>query len=130
MMAVGGARTYLRIQAETASPAELILRLYDAMMRDLTRADIALTTNAPLEEAHAPLVHAQDILLELIASLDMSAGDLAQQFADLYQYMYQRLVHANVHKDGSAVREVQRLLSPIREAWSKAAVSFPTQQAA
>ena len=129
-MAVGGARTYQRIQAETASPAELILRLYDALMRDLTKADRALHSDAPLEEAHAPLVHAQDILIELLASLDMSAGDLAQQLADLYQYMYQRLVHANVHKDGSAVREVQRLLVPIRTAWSTAAVASPAGQAA
>lgn len=129
-MAVGGAHTYQRIQAETASPAELILRLYDALMRDLTRADRALHMNAPLEEAHAPLVHAQDIMIELLASLDMSAGDLAQQLADVYQYMYQRLVHANVHKDGSAVQEVQRLLVPIRDAWSKAALAFPARQAA
>lgn len=129
-MAVGGARTYQRIQAETASPAELILRLYDALMRDLTRADRALQLNAPLEEAHAPLVHAQDIMIELLASLDMSAGDLAQQLADLYQYMYQRLVHANVQKDGAAVQEVRRLLLPIREAWSQAALAAPAQQAA
>jgi flagellar protein FliS len=127
-MLSGGAHTYRRIQAETASPAELVLRLYEALMRDLERADAALQNRAPLEQAHAPLVHAQEIVIELLASLDMSAGDLPQHLADLYQYMYQRLVHANVNKDGTAVTEVLRLLRPIRDAWSNATQSSAAQQ--
>ena len=119
-MPVGGQHTYRRIQAETASPAELVLRLYEALVRDLERAGTALTERAELEQAHSPLVHAQEIVIELLASLDMSSGDLAQHLADLYQYMYQRLVHANVSKDGSAVAEVLRLLRPIHAAWSDA----------
>ncbi len=55
----------------------------------------------------------------------MSAGELAQHLADLYQYMYQRLVQANVNKDRAAVTEVQRLLRPIHVAWASA-----TQRAA
>lgn len=130
-MPAGGAHTYRRIQAETATPAELILRLYDALMRDLMKADMALRADAPLEEAHRPLVHAQEIVIELLASLDMSVGELSQHLADLYQYMYQRLVHANVEKDSAAVQEVQRLLVPIRQAWSVVAQqTAPAQQAA
>ncbi len=117
-MPIGGRDTYRRIQAETASPQELILRLYEGLIRDLERADAALQHAAAVEDVHGRLVHAQEIMMELLASLDLSAGDLAQQLADLYQYMYQRLVHANVHKDGSAVAEVLRLVRPIHEAWS------------
>ena len=93
-MVAGGQHTYRRIQFETASPAELILRLYDALARDLERAEASLGS-AALEEAHAALIHAQEIVIELLASLDMSAGELSQQLADLYQYWYQRLVQAN-----------------------------------
>jgi flagellar protein FliS len=117
LMGVGGVNAYRRIQTETASSGELVLRLYEALLRDLERAGAALGAEAPLEQAHAPLVHAQEIVIELLACLDMSAGELPQHLADLYQYMYQRLVYANVNKDQNAVNEVQRLLTPIRDAW-------------
>ncbi len=117
-MPVGGRDTYRRIQAETASPQELVLRLYEALIRDLERADAALVDLATVEDAHGRLLHAQEIVMELLACLDLTAGELAQQLSDLYQYMYQRLVNANVHKDRSAVAEVLRLLRPIHEAWS------------
>jgi flagellar secretion chaperone FliS len=119
-MPVGGHHTYRRIQAETASPAELVLRLYEALVRDLERADAALKERTAIEQAHGPLLHAQEIVIELLASLDMSAGDLPRHLADLYQYMYQRLVQANVNKDATAVAEVLRLLRPIHMAWSSA----------
>ncbi|MFN8638379.1 MAG: flagellar export chaperone FliS [Dehalococcoidia bacterium] len=128
-MVAGGQHTYRRIQFETASPAELILRLYDALARDLERAETALS-GAAIEEAHAALIHAQEIVIELLASLDMSASEISQQLADLYQYWYQRLVQANVAKDASAVGEILRLLRPIHRAWSEATCAMPQQRLA
>ncbi len=129
-MAAGGQHTYQRIQLETASPADLILRLYDVLARDLQRAEMAMRDGAPLEESHGALIHAQEVVIELLASLDMNAGDLSQQLADLYQYWYQRLVRANVAKDASAVAEVLKLLHPIHRAWSEATRSMPQQRLA
>lgn len=120
-----GYQTYRRLQVETASPVQLVLQLYEALMRDLERADAALGGRAPQEQAHASLVHAQEIVIELLASLDMTAGDLPQHLADLYQYMYRRLVTANVAKDQTAVSEVLRLLRPIHAAWNQAAAAAP-----
>ncbi len=120
-MPVGGRDTYRRIQTETASPAELVLRLYEALTRDLERAEVALQEDADIETAHGRIVHAQEIVMELLACVDLSSGELAQGLADIYQYMYQRLVHANVNKDSDAVSEVLRLLRPIHEAWRGAA---------
>lgn len=125
-----GYQTYQRIQAETSSPAQLVMQLYDALMRDLQRASQQMTTTEGAEQAHTALVHAQDVVLELAASLDLSTGDLAQNLADLYQYMYRRLVHANVQKDRSVVDEVVRLLLPIHQAWAVAVQAAPTNQPA
>jgi flagellar secretion chaperone FliS len=119
-MPANGYSTYQRVQVETANPAQLVLQLYDALMRDLERANAALDGKAKQEQAHTSLVHAQEIVIELLASLDMGSGDLAQHLADLYQYMYRRLVTANVAKDQTAVSEVMRLLKPIHAAWAEA----------
>jgi flagellar protein FliS len=119
-MPVRGYEAYQRIQTETATPAELILKLYERLTRDLERAQAALQDRAPLEQSHGPLVHAQEIVIELLSSLDMSTGDLATQLAAMYEYMYQRLVEANVHKDHAPVTEVLRLLRPIQSAWRDA----------
>lgn len=132
MMRANGYDTYQRVQAETSSPGQLIALLYDAMLRSLDRARHGLEER-DLEAAHGPLLRAQDIVLELISSLNTDdkddAGALASQLAPLYEYMYRRLVDANLHKDVEAVDEVRRLIVPVRDAWSNALEQLSRQAA-
>ena len=124
---------YRRMQTETASPPQLIAMLYDALLRNLRSSETGLETH-DLEAAHQPLLRSQDILLELIASLDLEAegeaGALARQLAPLYEYMYRRLLDASVQKDVSAVREVHRLVEPMRSAWREALEHLSREAAA
>lgn len=122
-MQAAGYGAYQRIQAETSSPAQLVALLYNALLTDLKRSEQALAAR-DLELASNRLVHAQDIVLELLASIDHSVeGELPRQLSGLYEYMYQRLVHANVRKDAAIVREVTELIRPIAEAWVNVAQS-------
>jgi len=122
-----GYQTYQRIQTETATPGQLIALLYDAMLRSLARAEGGLEERN-LQQTHEALLRSQDIVLELIASLDTDAqgdvGAMARQLAPLYEYMYHRLLDASIHKDVDAVREVRRLIVPVRDAWSHALGQF------
>ncbi len=118
-MQAAGYGVYRRIQTETSSPAELILLLYDALLNDLKHAEERLR-HREFDTAHTSLVRAQEIVLELIASLDMDAGDIARQLAPLYEYQYQRLLEANVQKNAKPVAEVIRLVTPLRDAWVNA----------
>jgi flagellar protein FliS len=113
-----GYGAYQRIQAETSSPAELIALLYNGLQMDLRRAEQAIGSG-DIEVINSRLKRAQEIVLELLASLDHSYGEIPSQLSALYEYMYQRLVHANVHKDADAVREVADLVTPLVEAWSQ-----------
>lgn len=126
-------QTYRRMQTNTASPGELIGMLYDALVRNLTRAESGLEAR-DIEQAHQPLLRAQDIILELIASLDTQAsgdsGQIARQLAPLYEYMYHRLLDASVTKDANPVAEVRRLVQPVREAWRNALEQVAAQAAA
>ena len=114
MQAVGyGA--YQRVQAETASPAEVIVLLYDALLKNLRRgvAGIAAGESDAVNEA---LTRAQDITLELRASLDVEA-ELTAQLAPLYTYVFHSLVLANVNKDEKLIRELEAIIVPMRDAW-------------
>lgn len=124
--------TYLRMQTATASPGELIAMLYDALLRNLSRAEGGLETR-DIEAAHHALLRSQDIVLELMSSLDLDAegeaGSIARQMAPLYEYMYRRLLDASVHKQAAPIDEVRRLVQPVREAW-RFALEQVAQQAA
>lgn len=57
------------------------------------------------------------IIEGLRSSLDLSAGDLANNLDALYEYMVRRLSEANVANDIAILSEVKGLLGDIRDAW-------------
>ena len=110
---------YRRVQTETAAPAQLILLLYDGLLRRLQRALQGLEVR-DYEEANGSLQRAQEILLELAASLDMDGGEIADGLMALYQYQHSLLLQANVAKDPEPVRQVAALSGQLRGAWANA----------
>lgn len=110
---------YQRTQTETASPGEMIVMLYNGALRFLTVAKKKLDVQ-DLEGASASLLRAQDILLELMVSVDTSVGEVARNLFDLYQFMHRHLVQANVKKDASLIDDVEGLLRELVAAWEQA----------
>lgn len=111
---------YLDDSVATASPATLLVMLYDRLVRDLERAEAALEQDR--RDLAAPqLTHAQDIVSELAATLDRDAWDGAEQLASLYAYLGTRLVEANVEGDITKVIECRSLIEPLHDAWKQAA---------
>ena len=116
-MQQSGYGTYLRVQTETSSPAQLIVLLYDALLANLQRAETSLAEESN-EGAHGALVRSQEIVLELITSLDPSAGEMAERLGAIYDYAYHQLVRANLEKDGGFAAEVRDLIRPIRDSFA------------
>jgi flagellar secretion chaperone FliS len=110
-----GYGAYQRVQAETSSPGELIVLLYDALLKNLRRGVVALEAGEA-DQVNEALTRAQDITLELRTSLD-SSTELAEQLSPLYTYIFRSLVLANVNKDISLVRELEAMVTPMRNAW-------------
>lgn len=109
--------TYRRAQLETATPHELVGRLYAVAIRACRLAARTLE-EGDLEGAREPIHKAQDITTELIAALDFAAGgEIAQNLNQLYRYMHSRLVAAQVRKEAEAASEVADLLEQLAEAW-------------
>jgi flagellar secretion chaperone FliS len=113
---------YLSDTVATASPARLLVMLYDRLVLDLTQAEDALRGgNRP--DASARLTHAQDILIELRAGLDVTAWSGGPALAQLYGYLVTELIGANVRADADRVRVSRELVEPLRDAWREAALA-------
>ncbi|MBK7765242.1 MAG: flagellar export chaperone FliS [Sulfuritalea sp.] len=120
------AATYAKVGLETsvaaADPHRLILMLFDGALLAIATAENALQQGRVADKGRA-ISRAMDIVSSgLRASLNFSAGDeLPNRLAALYDYMIARLVHANLHNDPAALKEVSRLLGEIKSAWEEIA---------
>src|SRR5436305_13785335 len=110
---------YLAESVSTASPGQLLVMLYDRLVVDLTQAEDALRAGDN-PTASTRLMHAQDIVSELRGSLDLSAWDGAAGLAQLYGYLFTRLIKANVANDADLVAECRGIVEPLRDAWREA----------
>ena len=111
---------YLNDTVATASPARLLVMLYERLALDLAQAETAL--RAGDRDSAAPcLLHAQDIVIELHNGLDLTAWSGAAGLAQLYTWLSSQMVAANVSKDAETVAGCRRLVEPLRDAWHEAA---------
>ena len=112
---------YLAQRVNTASPAELTAMLYDALCANIRGAIARIEAGAPLEVT-PKLIKAQDILLELRATLNKDAGELADRLDALYTFAWRRLLDASVQRKAKPAREALDVVDPIRTAWREACV--------
>ena len=105
---------------ETASSERVIVMCFDRLDRDL---DNALTSIAAEDHdtTNSKLCHAQDLIAELVAMLDVDVWEHATALLSVYDYLLRRLAQANVLKDAAAVREARHLISEIGSAFRAAA---------
>src|SRR3954453_13396806 len=115
---------YVTDAVETVSPAKLVTMLYDALVRALQLAEEQLRGARDLHVVNSRLVHAQAIVLELRAGLDPTKWSGGPGLAQLYAFILDELVKANVEKRGDRVRGVRKLVEPLQEAWHQAAAAI------
>ncbi len=97
---------YMEMQVQTAPAENLVLMLYDGALRFARQAQVDLTEGR-MQDAHNDLTRAQDILGELMSSLNMDAGDIAQNLFKLYEFIQYRLIVANVRAVSWAEMEMK-----------------------
>jgi len=117
---------YMGDAVSTASPQQLLVMLYDRLALDLERGQTALEAG-DRQESNTQLQHAQEIVIELRSSLDVSAWDGGPRLAALYTWLLTELIAANVKSDVRRVADCRRIVEPLRDAWREAAGSLATQ---
>jgi flagellar secretion chaperone FliS len=109
---------YLRDRVLTATPAQRVVMLYDRLTLDLNLAQGVAATDEYAVRTH--LSHALEIVAELHASLNTSAGGPAENLASIYAYLLNELLAA---RGGEYERlpALQAIVTTLGEAWSRAA---------
>jgi flagellar secretion chaperone FliS len=107
----------------TASPAQLVLMLFDGSIKFLNIALEGFKFQDPLEfnlTIHQNVQKAQAIVRELRACLDPEKGpEFADKMTALYNYFDRRLQEANLKKQPEPIREVIKHLEVLRDAWKE-----------
>lgn len=116
---------YQREAILAASPARLVTLLYDRLVLDLSRA-AAAQESSDWFAASKLLLHAQAIVAELSASLDVRVWNGGERLQALYTYTSQALVLANINRDIGRTREALDLIVPLRDAWLEASAESIT----
>ena len=104
----------------TATPGQLVVMLYDGAVRFLTQSAIAMR-DGRAGLAGEKLRRAEAIIDELLATLDMSVGDIAERLQALYLFFKEHLSAARLEQSADKVEEVARLMRELRSAWGQIA---------
>jgi flagellar secretion chaperone FliS len=123
-----GIDTYRRTNVHTRSPLELVVMLYDGALQSLgdardamARKDVGTRTTA--------ISRALAILTELQGTLNMKEGGaIAEELDRLYAFAISRLVDVTTKRDASAIDEIVRVLTPLRDGWSQIAQQAAAQR--
>lgn len=109
---------YKQTAVETASPSRLLIMMFDGAIKFLNQSIDALE-NKDMENSNLYLQKTQDIVQELMVSLDMNI-EISHNLFNLYSYFYKRLIEANLKKDKAIIEEVLQFLKELRETWFQA----------
>lgn len=109
------AQIYKTQQVMTASPQELTLMLYNGAIR-FVKESIRGIEEKDLTKAHEANMRSQDIVRELMNSLDMK-HEVSQGWLQLYDYVDYCLVQGNMKKDTAQLGEAQSTLTELRDTW-------------
>ncbi|NLW17857.1 MAG: flagellar export chaperone FliS [Firmicutes bacterium] len=110
---------YRQTQVQTAAPEQLIVMLYDGVIKFGLKAKECIA-NRDMAGANAALIRVQDIISELQLSINDEAGEIAQQLRSLYDYFYRRALDANLAKDVAIIDEIVNMVRDLRSTWVEA----------
>lgn len=127
MVKANMANLYRNQQIATSSPAELTLLLYNGAIRFVSESIVSME-QGKIEKSHNANIRAQDIVNELMITLDMKC-EISKTWLPLYEYILYCLFQGNIRKDKEQLLQAKYLLSELQEAWMVAMKIICPQQA-
>lgn len=127
MVPENSAKLYKETSIKTAGSIKMIVMLYDEAVRQLDSAVLHIKEKTrKLDLVNNAIGKAQDIITELLVSLDMEkGGEVAKNLHRLYFYFNQALTDANIKKDHKKVEQIQGMLIELRDVWDQLAEQGP-----
>ena len=116
-------QSYRQVATQTASPGQLVLLLYNGIIRFLEQARAGFAFDDPKEfneTINNNLQRAQAIINEMNQSLNMAeGGEFAQRMRGLYDYFDRLLQESNLAKTEPGILEVIKHVTVLRDAWAE-----------
>jgi len=116
---------YKETRVTTAGQGQLIVMLYDELARYLDEALHTLEMGEPvktlpsnIERFGRSVVKAQEIISELMVSLDFDrGGEIAKNLFSLYTWFNRELIEANISHDAHRISNVRNFTYELKGAW-------------
>ncbi len=102
-----------------ASKEQLLLMLVDGAVRYVKQGKDAIIKR-DMSRAHISLIKCQDIFTELMISLETDNSTWAESLFNVYAFVKDKLVEANLKKSSEIVDEIEPLIEEIRNMWHEA----------
>lgn len=107
---------YKQNSVNTASQEQLLIMLVDGAVKYTKIARLAILEKN-MARAHKELVRVQDIFLELMITMDKDAGSYMKDLYNVYEFIKNELIKANIKKDVKIIDNVLPLIEEIRDMW-------------
>ncbi len=117
MFANQGYAAYANNKIMTASPAELVLMLYEGAIK-FCNLGLNGIEEKDVEKAHKNIMKVERIIEEFQITLDHKYP-VSEDFDNVYAYLMRRLREANVKKDREILEEVLGHLRTMRDTWKE-----------
>ncbi|HZP87687.1 MAG TPA: flagellar export chaperone FliS [Burkholderiales bacterium] len=113
-------RTDLETRIESATPEQLIVMLYEGAINAMYTAKSAFASGniGVRGEAISKAIAIIDDGLRAALNLE-AGGELAENLSNLYEYISNRLLYANLKTHEPSVDEALKLMIDLRQAWEQ-----------
>jgi len=120
-MYCNGVQSYRKTNITTSDPVKLVIMCYEGAIDSLKLAKEKIKEKDYEKKAKA-IIKAQDIIEELICSLDFEkGGEIANNLESIYNYMLRRILQGDLNKDVGPIDEVIGMFTELLSAWQEVA---------
>jgi flagellar secretion chaperone FliS len=110
-------RAYLENRVRGANPQELLVILYEGLLKSVLGGKRALEGNV-YDEAHAELSRARRIVTYLTNSLQEEGGEITVNLRQLYGFCFENIGRANLEKKPELLDGVVNVVKELTGAWT------------
>jgi flagellar protein FliS len=111
-----GYNIYKTNSVNYASKEQLLLMLVEGAVK-FTKIGRQAIIDKDIQKAHNSLKKAQDIFIELMVSLDVSKADWTAPLLDIYEFIKNKLIEANIKKSVQIIDEILPLVESVSQLW-------------
>ncbi len=121
MMYTKGFQQYKEQSIDTMTQSELLLTVYDELVKRLTRAELALQ-KGEYALMEASVDRSTEIIKYLDSTLDRSY-EISSNLAQLYEYFTYELVRVKIGRNATELQRVKTMVSELRDSFRIAAAN-------